>query len=81
MEQLLVNFERDINDEPMMPFEKLGLRDFSKKVSMRMVDKDGKDREISTSQRLFLLLVSSGGWTIVLAADGFEGEYNPRLEV
>ena len=78
VEQLLVNLESDINNEPVLPFEKLGLRDFSKKVSMRMVDKDGKDSEVSTSQRLFLLPVSTGGWTIVLAADGFEGEYNPE---
>lgn len=78
VEQLLVNLERDVKDEPMMPFEKLGLRDFSKKVSMCMVDKDGKDSEISTSQRLFLLPVSTGGWTIVLAADGFDGKYDPE---
>ena len=61
-----------------MPFEKLGLRDFSKQITMRLVDKDGIEKEISTTQRLFLLPISTGGWTIVLAADGLEGEYDPE---
>ena len=78
VEQLLVNLENDINSESVMPFEKMGLRDFSKQITMRLVDKDGIDKEISTTQRLFLLPISTGGWTIVLAADGFEGEYNPE---
>ena len=78
VEQLLVNLESDINSESVMPFEKMGLRDFSKQITMRLVDKDGIDKEISTTQRLFLLPISTGGWTIVLAADGFEGEYNPE---
>ena len=76
VEQLLVNLEADINNDAVMPFEKLGLRDFTKQVTMRLVDKDGADKEISTNQRLFLLPVSTGGWTIVLAADGFEGEFD-----
>ncbi len=76
VEQLLVNLEADINNDAVMPFEKLGLRDFTKQVTMRLVDKDGAVREISTNQRLFLLPVKTGGWTIVLAADGFEGEFD-----
>ena len=76
VEQLLVNLEADINNDAVMPFEKLGLRDFTKQVTMRLVDKDGAAREISTNQRLFLLPVKTGGWTIVLAADGFEGEFD-----
>lgn len=76
VEQLLSNLEYDINKEPVMPFEKLGLRDFSKQITMRIVDKEGHGKEITTSQRLFLLPIGTGGWTIVLAADGFEGEYD-----
>ena len=78
VEQLLVHLEADINNESVLPFEKLGLRDFTKQVIMRLVDKDGINREVSTNQRLFFLPVSTGGWTIVLAADGFEGEYDPK---
>lgn len=79
VEQLLVNLESDINNEALMPFEKLGLREFSKKVSMRMVDKDGKDSTINTRQKLFFLPLSTGGWTIVLAANDAEDKFTPGI--
>lgn len=73
VEQLLSCLESDIRFNPVMPFEKLGLQNIEKQITMRLVDKDGIDKTISTTQRLLTFSTNDGGWALVLAADGFKG--------
>ena len=80
MEQLLSFLEADMNDDlSFIAVEKLGLRDMKKSITMGLVAKGGDKCEVSTRKRVFML-PTNDSWTLVQAADSFEGEYNSEKD-
>lgn len=78
VERLISLFEDDLKGEGThMVFGKLGLRDFSKEISIKVTDKSGEEQSISTSQRLFCVQTDDGSSVIVQAIESFKGKYDP----
>lgn len=77
MEKLLSCLEADFKGEMhSMVVEHLGLREFKKEVSIRMVDKVGESEIVDTKERLIVMPVDYKQWAIVKTVENFEGEYD-----
>lgn len=59
-----------------MTFYKLGLRDFQKFISVKLVSKTGEEKNISTKHRIFFSRLEEGDGDIMYASDSFFGKYN-----
>lgn len=82
IETLLFCFENDCNtDIKGFVFEKLGVRDFQRNISVNIVDNSGVETTINAKKRLFYVRIQGGDCgTICMALDNFEGKYNKNSD-
>lgn len=79
MGKLLSHLETDVNGNMSeMTFEKLGLRDFNKSVTVGLVDYEGEKHKINTNERLFVKLLPEENNNIAYfrAFGNFDKEYS-----
>lgn len=77
LEMLLFCFEHDCNTNTKgFVFDKLGIRDFQRTTTVKVVDNTNVETTITAKKRLIYVNKSSGSGMIVMALDNFEGRYN-----
>lgn len=82
IEKLLFNFENDCNTNIKgFVFEKLGVRDVKRNISVNIVDNSGFETTINAQKRLFYLHAQdSNSGVVCMALDDFEGKYNKETD-
>lgn len=82
IETLLFCFENDCNTKINgFVFGKLGVRDFQRTITVKVVDNSGTETTISAQKRLFYMSIKDKSeGSIVMALDNFDGKYNKETD-
>lgn len=75
-------FENDCNTKINgFVFGKLGVRDFQRTITVKVVDNSGTETTISAQKRLFYMSIKDKSeGSIVMALDNFDGKYNKETD-